>query len=428
MIANKVEQSIFIIDADDRIEWVNESFIKNFGWTQSDVVGKKPTEILGGEHTDMDQIRAMDKAIFEDKVPYNATIAHYRKDGSMFWGKVYVTPILDERGELARYMAISQDVTKEIEAEQAIEESEYRFQQITYTIDECFYLFNIADQQYEFMSPNSIRVMGAPPEFFYSREERHVDRYVHEDDKEIVRAANVKVDNGEAYEIEYRIRVGDRVKWVRERSFPISDGDGNVVKNSGICEDITDRKEESARLEHANRKAKILADIGLKITASLALSDAMDFIHEQVSQLMDASMFGIGIVDKDKNEIHYPRFIEKNKDYTDVHLSLADDTLSGKCVRSGEEMLINSRDDISKYISDPDEYEKGDPAQSIIYLPLNFKGEIVGVITVQSWETNAYDDEQVDILRSIAVYTANSIAHQRLYDELARNLVEKVTD
>ena len=44
--------------------------------------------------------------------------------------------------------------------------------------------------------------------------------------------------------------------------------------------------------------------------------------------------------------------------------------------------------------------------ESILYLPLTTKHEVIGVITVQSFQKNAYTDYHVNILRNIAVYTA----------------------
>ena len=45
-----------------------------------------------------------------------------------------------------------------------------------------------------------------------------------------------------AYDIEHRIVVGDRVKWVREKAYLEFDDESMVLGGFGITQDITDRK------------------------------------------------------------------------------------------------------------------------------------------------------------------------------------------
>jgi PAS domain-containing protein len=44
------------------------------------------------------------------------------------------------------------------------------------------------------------------------------------------------------YEIEYRINVDGKIKWIREKSFIINDEHGKPIKSSGVSIDITHQK------------------------------------------------------------------------------------------------------------------------------------------------------------------------------------------
>ncbi|MBL7910827.1 MAG: SpoIIE family protein phosphatase [Bacteroidia bacterium] len=145
---------------------------------------------------------------------------------------------------------------REIEmAYQTLAVSEGNFKQITETINDVFYLYNIVRKKYEYISPNCEKIFGLKPDYFYKGKSTKV--IVHKDDLQLVVDANTKVDSGIAYDIEYRILVDDKIKWIAEKSSPIFDKYGSLVRNSGICRDITLRK---ANAEMIARKNKDIMD------------------------------------------------------------------------------------------------------------------------------------------------------------------------
>jgi PAS domain S-box-containing protein len=133
------------------------------------------------------------------------------------------------------------DATDEKRAEQALQESQLNFKQITDTINDVFYLYDIANKKYLFISPNCKEVLGIADQFFYDGSS-FTKHHVHEEDKALLRAANERVDSGEAYEIAFRVYIDGDIRWIQEKSFPIKDAIGNIVKNSGILTDVTEQK------------------------------------------------------------------------------------------------------------------------------------------------------------------------------------------
>lgn len=130
---------------------------------------------------------------------------------------------------------------REIEmAYKTLEVSESKFKQITETINDVFYLYNIREKKYEYISPNCQELFGLPPSFFYLG--KSMKTIVHPEDVQSVIDANVLVDSGLPYDIQYRIQTDQQIKWVAEKSSPIFDEQGVLIRNSGICRDITQRK------------------------------------------------------------------------------------------------------------------------------------------------------------------------------------------
>ena len=56
--------------------------------------------------------------------------------------------------------------------------------------------------------------------------------------------------------------------------------------------------------------------------------------------------------------------------------------------------------------------------QSIIYLPLVAKDRVLGIITIQSFEKDAYTEHHLNMLQSLASYTAIALDNADAYRQL----------
>lgn len=145
--------------------------------------------------------------------------------------------------------------------------SEGNFKQITESINEVFYLYNIVEKKYEYINPICETMLGLPPQYFYDGKSMKV--IVHEEDKQIVIDANVKIDSGIPYEIEYRIIVNGQEKWIAEKSSPVFDGNRKLIRNSGVCADITRRKIAEEILRKKNKDIADSIEYGSKIQTAV---------------------------------------------------------------------------------------------------------------------------------------------------------------
>jgi len=158
------------------------------------------------------------------------------KDGDVRW--IFWK---DKRIEGNRVLGIGQDVTDRKEIVDELKESEKNFRFITETLSDVFYLYNIDLGRYDYISPKCKDVLGMTAEDFYDGKSYN-QSLIFPEDKQIVLDANKKVDAGFPYEIEYRIVKDGEIRWIKEKSVPIYDENGNVNRNSGTCRDITAEK------------------------------------------------------------------------------------------------------------------------------------------------------------------------------------------
>ena len=83
---------------------------------------------------------------------------------------------------------------------------------------------------------------------------------VHPDDREFVDHQWTAGLQGKPYDIEHRLLVDGRVKWVREKAFLEHDEEGNLLGGLGITQDVTSRKVTEDTLRESEERFRTLAN------------------------------------------------------------------------------------------------------------------------------------------------------------------------
>lgn len=164
--------------------------------------------------------------------------------------------IKNEEGIFTKNSGICSDITYKKKTELALTESENNFRQINETISDVFWLFDITNRKYLYISSNSKDILGIEDEEFYKGS--HTSKFnLFEEDKAIFNNAEKELISKDQYEIEYRIilKTGE-VRWIKEKSFAIRDINGTLIRNSGICSDITEQKNTDLKIKQLSLVAE----------------------------------------------------------------------------------------------------------------------------------------------------------------------------
>ena len=146
-----------------------------------------------------------------------------------------------------------------------------------------------------------------------------------------------------------------------------------------------------------------------------------------MNQLADADVFGVGLYHPETQEIEYRLAIEQGKRYAPYSRSTADpNQLPVWCITHRQPVFINDlQHEYQKYVSRYDEQSRpledgtmSKTPQSIIYLPLEAKDRVLGLITIQSFEKHAYTEHHLNMMRSLASYTAIALDNAAAYRQM----------
>lgn len=165
--------------------------------------------------------------------------------------EVVSTPIYNAQGQIVNALCAVRDITERKQAEIALRESEERFRQLAENIDAVLWIAAKGHFQILYVSHAYTRIWGRNAQDLYDNPHSFFDA-IYPEDLEKVRAI-VPVTNHN-YDVEYRIvRPDGEMRWLRDRSFPIRNAQGEIYRYGGIAEDITEKKQIEAQFLRAQR-------------------------------------------------------------------------------------------------------------------------------------------------------------------------------
>jgi PAS domain S-box-containing protein len=108
--------SVEITDVAGNIEYVNPKFTQVTGYTQEEIRGQNP-RILKSGFTTPAEYRDLYQTITEGG-EWHGEFRNKRRDGTLFWERVSISPIRDTSGVITHFIAVKEDIT----AQKALED------------------------------------------------------------------------------------------------------------------------------------------------------------------------------------------------------------------------------------------------------------------------------------------------------------------
>jgi len=192
------------------------------------------------------------KRHLESKEPFDIKVRYRHRNGSAVWVACRGVALKDSAGKFTRMLGIHTNITDLIEIQNALQQSEQRFQQVAANIDEVFWLTDAKTHELIYVSPAYEKVWGRTCASLHENAREWIDAIHPEDRGEVARAYYALTEQVE-FDVEYRIvRPDGSIHWVHDRRFPVfENGTDRFIRIAGIAEDITERKQNQDALNEA---------------------------------------------------------------------------------------------------------------------------------------------------------------------------------
>ena len=247
-------------------EYFNDAYLEISG--PRDFLGRALRDVFP-ELEGQDRIELLDQ-VYATGVPFLARDLPIQLAGDDRFIDMLVEPIADDAGAVTGLFVGGYDVTERKRVEQALRESESRFQAITDSIDQMIWS-TPPDGNADYYNQRTYDFTGVPPG---AMDGAAWSQVVHPDDRDRAWVAwRHSLETGDLYEIEYRLRHrSGGYRWVLVRAVALRGEAGEIVRWFGSSTDIQDiveareiLKQSAMRFERevaeGSVERKLLADI-----------------------------------------------------------------------------------------------------------------------------------------------------------------------
>ena len=187
--------------------------------------------------------------------------AWIRKDGQTVYTENILTNIFNEQGMVIGFQTIARDITKRKLAEEALRESEERYELATNVARVGVWDWKVQTNEF-YLDPNVKALLGYSDAEIPNNLEVW-STYVHPDDKQPVMEAFQNHIDGKIPEFVHEHRMLHKdgsIRWIMARGTAIRDAQGNPHRVVGTDTDITQRKVTEEALRESEGKFRNLAE------------------------------------------------------------------------------------------------------------------------------------------------------------------------
>ncbi len=270
--------------------YVNPAFERITGYAAAEVLGRN-SRFLHGSDRQQPGLEEIRRSLREQK-ECRVLLRNYRKDGTQFWNELYVSPVFDEEGNLTHFVAVQNDITERVRAEERLRESEAQLRTILLAVKEGI---TFSDRQGHFYvyNPEMEALTG------YTQAEANASgdftRLIFPDAAEreaALRGLQALDRLGATHEGDVRIHAKDgTVRHVLVSTTLVS-YEGRDMYLSAY-RDITERKLHEENQRQQRERERLLESITLRIREDLNLDRILSTTVEEVRQLLQADRVAV---------------------------------------------------------------------------------------------------------------------------------------
>ncbi|MEJ5225402.1 MAG: GAF domain-containing protein [Anaerolineales bacterium] len=195
-----------------------------------------------------------------------------------------------------------------------------------------------------------------------------------------------------------------------------------AIENARLYEALLSSQEsirrQAEKLEALNRIGRALANLK-------DLRGAFQVTLEQMMLILPLDTFYIALRAPGTDQVYFPMLYDSGKYYENESRQIVQGTHTERVLRTRQPLLINHT---PQEIERQSKVRVGDtsrPSGSIMMAPLQAGDDIIGVVSLQSYTPNTYNEDSLALLVGSSHQIAIAIENARLYEALQQELSER---
>src|SRR5271157_3450412 len=341
------------------------------------------------------------------------------KRGNTIYVRESAHAVRDEKGKVLYYDGTIEDITERKKAEEALRASESELRALFSAIPDLIMVLD-KDGRY-------LKIASSNPDLVYQPADDLIGKRMHDifsrqKADRLVKYIRRALRTQKPVRFEYAVLVGGKIVWFSAVTAPLTKE--TVV---WVARDISSRKQTEEQTQHRLIELQALYESGL------AFGHTMDInaIGEQIIHVLRNHFYWdqatVRLRREDSDEVELIAFSGgRNKSSASLKRALARITrvgqgLSGWVIEHGETVRVGDLTNDIRYI------ETFTGTKSGLYVPMKIGEIAIGVISVESNQSEAFDEDDERLLTTLATQAASAIHNARLFGQTQRRAMESAT-
>jgi PAS domain S-box-containing protein len=407
-VIDTIPHWIFVKDRQGKFTLANQAQAEAFGMTVEELLGKDDYDLNPNreeaEKFIRDDRQVMD-TLQEKFVPEEVT-----RDarGREYWLQTIKRPIVDESGVANQILGVATDITLRKRAEEAVRESQQRFQGLVETLSDWIWEVN-ADGAYTYVSPKVTDLLGYAPEELLGK--TPFDLMPPEE------AGRVAAIFGPIASAQQPIVAMENTNVHKDghlvvfetSGLPFYDAAGRFLGYRGTDRDITERKRAEAERERFTTQLGTAADVASQVSAILdpdqLLNAVIPLLHDRF-QLYHVHFYALDAAAGElvlRAGYGEPGRIMLERGHK---IPLArEQSLVARAARSKEAVLVNDVTAAPDFLPNPLLPE----TRSEVAVPAIAGGQVLGVFDVQQNASDYFTEADLDVFTTLTGQIATAL-------------------
>jgi PAS domain S-box-containing protein len=424
-----INEGVYEVDLQGNFTYFNKALCQVFGYPGEEIEGANFSKFMDAEHSRA-AFEIFNKIYKTGEGIVDLLWETIDKRGQRRKVELSANLIVNRKGEKTGFRGIARDVTERIKAQEALKESEIRFQ--------CAYeASRLAEKQYRtlldfvpypvvvFTLDGKVRYLNPAftETFGWSREElqgKPIPYVPPGLEEEVEKGIRELLAKGIIHKHESRRLTKDgRVLDVVMSGAVFSESEGQPAGEVVVLRDTTQEKRLEATKE-------TLLDISMALPSHPHLEDLLDYVSSEIRKLLNVEGALVILLDEEKRELFFMGAAYDDRDTQRRAKEVrypADRGISGKVIRTGQPLIVP---DTSR---DPDFYAVVDrkmhfESRTMLDVPLRSGERIIGVLSAINKREGRFDNTDVELLNLVAGTVALSIENARYAKEITEAYTE----
>jgi PAS domain S-box-containing protein len=414
---------IYFKDTYSRFIRINTAQAHRFGLSDpAQAVGKTDFDFFTEEHA-RPAYEAEQEIIKTGQPLLNLEERETWPDRPDTWVSTTKMPLRDETGAVVGTFGISRDITERKQIEEALARERNLLRSLIDNAPDYIY---VKDTESRFVTGNPalLRVMGVPSldelvgktDFDYYPVDLATKYY--DDEQAIIQSGQSLLQQEEPV-----VDAAGNPGWISTTKVPLRDTGGKIFGLVGMGRDITERKRVEMKLERRALQLRAAAEVARDATTARDLDELLSRAVNLVRDRFGFYHAGIFLVDEQgEYAILTAASGEAGQAMLEdgYKLKVGGAGIVGYVTRRGQPRIALDVGADAVHFKSPYLPE----TRSELALPFKVGGRVIGALDVQSQQSAAFDEEDVQVLQIMADQLAVAIENVRLVTELQSRLRE----